>query len=58
MDIEYEELQNFDFILSDEEKVNDEFSMVNPNLLDLDLKDSDNVSMHLLCQQKWQFIIS
>ena len=26
--------------------------MVNPNLLDLDLKDSDNVSMHLLCQQK------
>ena len=44
MDIDYEELQNFDFIESDEEKANAEFSMVNPNLLDLDLEDSDNVS--------------
>ena len=44
MDINYEELQNFDFILSDEEKDNDEFSMVNPNLLDLDLEVGGSVS--------------
>ena len=43
MDINYEELQNFDFILSDEEKDNDEFSMVNPNLLDLDLEVGGSV---------------
>ena len=44
MDINYEELQNFDFILSDEEKDNDEFSMINPNLLDIDLEVSGSVS--------------
>ena len=43
MDIDYEELQIFDFIQSDEEEDNAEFSMINPNLLDLDLEDSDNV---------------
>ena len=44
MDINYEELQNFDFILSDEEKDNDDFSMINPNLLDIDLEVSGSVS--------------
>ena len=44
LDIDYEELQNFDFIKSDEEEDNAEFSMINPNLLDLDLEDSDSVS--------------
>ena len=43
LDINYEELQNFNFVQSDEEEDNAEFSMINPNLLDLDLEDSDNV---------------
>ena len=34
--IGYEELQNFDFVQSDEEEDDAEFSMINPNLLDLD----------------------
>ena len=42
LDINYEGLQNFNFVQSDEED-NAEFSMINPNLLDLDLEDSDNV---------------
>ena len=50
LDIDYEELQNVNFVQSDEEEDNAEFSMVNPNLLDLALEDSDDV-MHLLCQQ-------
>ena len=44
MDIDYEELQNFNFVQSDEEEDNAEFSMINPNLLDLDLEDSDSVN--------------
>ena len=44
LDIDYEELQNFDFVQSDEEEDHVEFSMINPNLLDLDLVDSDSVS--------------
>ena len=48
LDIDYEELQNFDFIQSDEEEDNDEFSMINPNLLDLDLEVSDSVSSTLV----------
>ena len=44
MDINYEELQNFNFVQSDEEEDNAEFSMLNPNLLDLDLEDKDSVS--------------
>ena len=43
LDINYEELQKFNFVQSDEEEDNAEFSMINPNLLDLDLEDSDNV---------------
>ena len=35
LDIHYEELQNFVFVQSDGEG-NAEFSMINPNLLDLD----------------------
>ena len=37
-DIDYEELQNFDFIQSNKNKHNVEFSMINPNLFDLDLE--------------------
>ena len=44
MDIDYEKLQNFNFVQSDEEEDNAEFSIINPNLLDLDLEDSDSVS--------------
>ena len=44
LDIDYEELQNFSFVQSVEEEDNAEFSMINPNLLDLDLEDSDSVS--------------
>ena len=44
LDVGYEDLQNFDFVQSDEEESNAEFSMINPNLLDIDLEDSDSVS--------------
>ena len=44
MDIDYEELQNFNSVQSDEEEDNAEFSMINPNLIDLDLENSDKVS--------------
>ena len=44
LDIDYEELQNFNFVQSDEEENNAEFSVLNPNVLDLDLEESDNVS--------------
>ena len=37
-------MQNFNFVQSDEEEDNAEFSMLNPNLLDLDLEDKDSVS--------------
>ena len=40
LDINYEELQKFTFVQSDEED-NTEFSMINPNLFNLDLEDSD-----------------
>ena len=43
LDINYEELQNFNFVQSDEEEDNAEFSMINPNMRDLDLEDSDSV---------------
>ena len=42
-DIDYKELQNFNFAQSDEEGVNAEFSMINSYLLGVDLEDSDNV---------------
>ena len=44
MDIDYEELQNFNFVQSDEEENNAEFPVLSPNVLDLDLEESDNVS--------------
>ena len=44
MDIDYKELQNFDFFQSDEEEDNAEFSMINHNLLDIDLEGSGSVS--------------
>ena len=44
MDIDYEDLENFDFVQSDDEEDNTEFSLINPNLLDLDLEDSDSLS--------------
>ena len=48
-DIDYEELQNFHFAQSDDEEDKAKFSMINPNLLDLDLEVID--SLHLSCQQ-------
>ena len=44
LDIDYEELQNFNFVQSDEEENNAKFSVLNPKVLDLDLEESDNVS--------------
>ena len=44
LDINYEELQNFNFVQSDEEQDNAEFSMINPKLHDLDLEDNDSVN--------------
>ena len=43
--IDYEELENFSFVHSDEEqKDNTEFSMINLGFLGLDLEVSDGVS--------------
>ena len=44
LDIDYEELENFNFVPSDKEEDNADFSVINPNLLHLDLEDSDSVS--------------
>ena len=44
LDIDYEDLQNFDFVQSDDEEDKTEFSMINPDFLDLDLEDSNSVS--------------
>ena len=44
LDIDYEELQNINFIQSDEQENNTALSMINPNLFDLDFEDSHNVS--------------
>ena len=45
INIDYDELENFGFVHSDEEqKDNTEFSMINPDLLDLDLEVSGSVS--------------
>ena len=43
LDIDYDELQNPNFVQSDKED-NAEFSMINLYLLDLDLEDNDGVS--------------
>ena len=37
LDIDYEEPENFSFVHSDDEEDNTEFSMIDPDLLDLDL---------------------
>ena len=44
LDIDNEDLEIFDFVQSDEEEDNTEFSVINPNFVDLDLKDSDSMS--------------
>ena len=41
VDLDYEELQNLNYVQLDEEQ---DFSMINPDLLDLDLEDSDSMS--------------
>ena len=43
MNIDYKELQNFNFVQSDKEDAA-EFSVLNPDLLDIDLEDSDSVT--------------
>ena len=44
LDIDYEELQNVDFVQSDDEEDNAEFSMINHKFLDIDLENIDIVS--------------
>ena len=45
LDIDYEELENFSFVQSDvEEEDNTEYSIISPDLLDLDLEVIDGVS--------------
>ena len=44
LDIDYEVLQNFNIVESDDEEDVAEFSVINPDLLDLDLEDSDAVN--------------
>ena len=45
MNIDCKELQNFNFVQSDEEEDAAKFSMINPDLLHIDLEDSDGVSI-------------
>ena len=47
LDIKYEELQNLNIFQSDKED-NAEFIMINPDLLDLEMKDRDIVSNALI----------
>ena len=42
MDIDYEELSNYNMLESDEGEDNDEFSIVNPSLIDFDEEDNSN----------------
>ena len=44
LDIDHEELQNVNFVQSDDEEDNAEFSVINPNLPDLYLEESDIVN--------------
>lgn len=44
IDIDYEALQNFNLVQSDEEEYNVEVLMANPDLLDLDLGHIDSLS--------------
>ena len=44
MDIDIEEFQNFDFVQSGEREDSAKFSMINPDLLNLDLEDNGSVS--------------
>ena len=44
LDIDIEEFQNFDFVQSDEGEDSAKFSMINPDLLNLDLEDNGSVS--------------
>ena len=48
MDIYYEELQNFNFVPSDEKEDDSEFLMINPDLLKPDLIDTDIVNNSLV----------
>ena len=71
MDIDHEELQNFNFLQLDEEEDNAEFSKINPNLLDLDFHDTDDsdsvsnatavstINDNLLhpCEQFYKFVL-
>ena len=40
LEIDYEKLQNFDFVQLDDKENKDEFSIINPNLLEFYLEDS------------------
>ena len=42
LDIDYEELHNYDILESDEEEDNNDFSMINPDLLDFDIDADSN----------------
>ena len=42
MDIDYEELSNYNMLESDEGEDNDEFSIVNRSLIDFDEEDNSN----------------
>ena len=44
LDIDYEELHNYDLLESDEEEDNNEFSMINPDLIDFDVDNGNNAN--------------
>ena len=44
LDIDYEELHNYDMSESDDDDNNDDFSMINPDLIEFDIDDSNDIN--------------
>ena len=47
LEIDYEELHNYDILESDEEEDNNDFSMINPDLIDLDIDDNSTATQNV-----------
>ena len=57
LNIDYEELENFSLVQLDEEEDDDaEFSMINPDLLDLDLEDSGASTYYFLIHNFMKYV--
>ena len=56
LDIDYEELENFSLVQLDEEEDDAELSLINPDLLDLDLDDSDASTNYFLIHNFMKYV--